>query len=332
MFTPKEFPGAPLGAFGANARRNQTFGAYFDRFPLNEIEAVQLGRGAFDHCSLEIWGQNSILVRDRLTPLASFTMVPQPDWMMFLWPHAWAGDFRVNGRISRQRDVFCLPAEREWFTSGAKRDTLSLAVKRSVLLAACADLKGVDVVDVPSGNHIIANNRDCGVLLQGIYVGMLGAARAFGTIKGRLVMPPAHEADMICALAACLEVSPEKEVVRRAGQVNSSSVVKVAHEALREIDSAHLSMSDLCRLAGVGRTRLHQSFVDVYGVSPGHYLKQHRLSCARERLLDPADPARSVKEVALTLGFSTSGRFARDYHDMFGELPSETLARATDRL
>ena len=56
-----------------------------------------------------------------------------------------------------------------------------------------------------------------------------------------------------------------------------------------------------------------------------------RLSRARQQLLVPND-ATSVTSVAVAHGFSQLGRFAAQYRQQFGELPSETLAAARRKL
>jgi AraC-like DNA-binding protein len=68
--------------------------------------------------------------------------------------------------------------------------------------------------------------------------------------------------------------------------------------------------------------------MDVYGVSPAQFILNKRLSKARERFLDvECCPPRSVKDVALSLGFDGAGRFAQYYKRAFGELPGETFRR-----
>jgi len=52
------------------------------------------------------------------------------------------------------------------------------------------------------------------------------------------------------------------------------------------------------------------------------------LSAAHDRFLDPGARKHSVKDVALSLGFFESGRFAQYYRDLFCEYPLDTLARA----
>lgn len=86
-------------------------------------------------------------------------------------------------------------------------------------------------------------------------------------------------------------------------------------------------MAELCAAAGVGVTRLHKCFQEVYATSPAQYVLARRLSAVREKLLDGDDPPRSVKDAALAQGFFETGRFAQYYRRTYGERPSDTFRR-----
>jgi AraC-like DNA-binding protein len=74
--------------------------------------------------------------------------------------------------------------------------------------------------------------------------------------------------------------------------------------------------------------RLHQAFDATFGISPHRYLKLRRMSMVRAALLSGCGPWRSVKAEALSHGFWHLGQFAQDYRALYGEAPSNTLARA----
>jgi transcriptional regulator GlxA family with amidase domain len=54
------------------------------------------------------------------------------------------------------------------------------------------------------------------------------------------------------------------------------------------------------------------------------FVKRVRLRHARRMLLAP-EPDTTVAKVALICGFGNLGNFAKDYRNLFGELPSHTL-------
>ncbi len=135
------------------------------------------------------------------------------------------------------------------------------------------------------------------------------------------------EADMYSELAnwlvACADDSPKFWGDRR----DPFQIVHAVEEAARRSDFTHLSIAELCAAAGVAKTRLHECFAEVYGVSPSIYLRRQRLSVARDWLSDTNAPPLSVKDAALRFGFCNLGRFAADYQTIYGEYPHETLER-----
>lgn len=84
-----------------------------------------------------------------------------------------------------------------------------------------------------------------------------------------------------------------------------------------------LSVAELTVELGVSRRTLQNACQEILGMSPVQYLRALRLSEARRMI----ENSSSVTEVATQYGFWHLGYFARDYHAMFGELPSKTLER-----
>ncbi|UAL29665.1 AraC family transcriptional regulator [Nocardioides rotundus] len=89
-----------------------------------------------------------------------------------------------------------------------------------------------------------------------------------------------------------------------------------------------LVLEDLGEAAGVSRRSLQRAFQQHLGTTPIAYLTQVRLERARADLLDAEPGETTVTDVANRWGFAHHGRFARQFRERFGELPSEAL-RAT---
>jgi AraC-like DNA-binding protein len=103
-------------------------------------------------------------------------------------------------------------------------------------------------------------------------------------------------------------------------------------DVVRALDwlRAHLGepvdLETLAQVAGVPPRTLESHFRQFLGTTPLGWVRQARLALARRKLLQ-AGPQDSVTAVALSSGFSQLGRFAAQYRQRFGELPSETLRR-----
>ena len=103
--------------------------------------------------------------------------------------------------------------------------------------------------------------------------------------------------------------------------------VRQAREYIEANLDQPVSLADITAAAGVHVTTLLKGFRQHYQISPIAYLKRQRLEAAHRKLLAAEPLTTSVTEVATQWGFFHLGRFARDYRQLFGELPSETLKR-----
>ncbi|MCE1185186.1 MAG: helix-turn-helix domain-containing protein [Rhodocyclales bacterium] len=107
--------------------------------------------------------------------------------------------------------------------------------------------------------------------------------------------------------------------------VGRQQVVARAIEYMRTRIDEPISVSDLCTALQVSRRTLQYCFEEVLQINPVSYLKALRLNGVRKELRS-SDPLRTaIQDVAARWGFWHLSRFAQEYRQMFGELPSETL-------
>jgi AraC-like DNA-binding protein len=95
-----------------------------------------------------------------------------------------------------------------------------------------------------------------------------------------------------------------------------------------EANSHHpITIEKLVQIGGVSARSIFTAFQKTRGYSPFSFLKMVRLKRARGLLGSP-DSTTSVTGIAFVCGFGNLGHFAKDYREMFGELPSATLAKS----
>jgi AraC-like DNA-binding protein len=93
-----------------------------------------------------------------------------------------------------------------------------------------------------------------------------------------------------------------------------------------EHPAAETSTADLAAMADISTRTLQTGFHDIVGMSPTAYIRDVRLDRVHLELASGASG--SVTEVGARWGFFHPGRFARQYRERFGVLPSETARRA----
>lgn len=144
-------------------------------------------------------------------------------------------------------------------------------------------------------------------------------------IMGRDALPgEAHhylKEETLCRVAHALGTVDQNHAIR-AGR--NYSLAKSARDYMLDRKARPPTITEICLALGASERTLHATFKSQYGVSPKHFLKTQRLYTAHQRL-KAAQASDHVTDIAMRLGFWEMGRFASDYRDMFGELPSVTL-------
>lgn len=128
-----------------------------------------------------------------------------------------------------------------------------------------------------------------------------------------------------CILQIALEDIAAGEQPATGSGAGRWRTARQAEELLRSRLDDPPSLAELCAQLGTPERTLHHAFHEAFGLRPKAYLRALRLNAARRRLRRAEG---TVTEVALDLGFLHFGRFAGEYHAMFGESPSDTLRHA----
>jgi len=103
--------------------------------------------------------------------------------------------------------------------------------------------------------------------------------------------------------------------------------LRIAAEYIRANSHLPISLGDLCRIAGVNARTLQYSFHRSTGCGPMEFLRATRMERARSDLLGTHETT-TVSDIAAHCGFLHFGRFANEYAERYGEMPSETLRRS----
>jgi AraC family ethanolamine operon transcriptional activator len=101
---------------------------------------------------------------------------------------------------------------------------------------------------------------------------------------------------------------------------------------LRDADIASVRVGDLCRVTAVTQRTLEYGFREGLGLSPLGFLRLLRLHMARRELAAARAGATTVADIADRFGLLHHSRFAAEYATLFGEMPSQTLARPPFRV
>jgi AraC family ethanolamine operon transcriptional activator len=150
-------------------------------------------------------------------------------------------------------------------------------------------------------------------------------------LKDQIDTPQKLQQDLV--MMALLEVlqkeTPHNE--EAPSYRHRKQVVEQIQQYIQQNKDVPLTITDLCQVANVSRRTLQYSFESILNVSPIQYLRLTRLNGVR-RSLHQTDNPKPVSDIAAQWGFWHLSQFAKDYKQLFGELPSETLQKSLGKL
>ncbi len=115
------------------------------------------------------------------------------------------------------------------------------------------------------------------------------------------------------------DIAPEK----------NSSLWESIEAYIEENKHRAIKVSELSKVVEVSERSLLRLFNDRFGITPKAYLNKLRLNGVRLELIQSSSISKTkIMHIANNWGFWHMGQFAADYKQLFGELPSDTLASA----
>lgn len=291
---------------------------------------ILLDRTPVEWQTLRATGRDSVIVRFHVAPLVTGHFVPADGWVMLFAPLSWSGDHIFNGRSTRPGDTFVITPKNGYVTTGRDRDIFGIGLRTATLKRVMAALSGEVEDEVPLSDCTLELGDAAGAAFRRGILRIQNGAVATPRGPGSFLITPPKEAELFEHAARTLNRLRRTPALIKDHVGDDFKVVAAARHAAHANPSG-ATLADLCAAARVGQTHLHKSFISVHGIPPARYLRQLRLTQVREWLSDIGNPPRSVKDAALSLGFTHAGRFASEYVKMFGECPSATLDRTVMR-
>jgi AraC-like DNA-binding protein len=135
----------------------------------------------------------------------------------------------------------------------------------------------------------------------------------------------ATEQKLLPEIRQILSIPPVVEQPFGRRTVPREQIIRLSMAFVDQHDGEYLSVAQLASAACVSERTLRDAFQQYFGEGPVRYLKARTLHQVRSALKNSDPSLHSVTEVAAQFGVWQLGRFARDYHTLFGELPSATL-------
>ncbi|MFY0656885.1 MAG: helix-turn-helix domain-containing protein [Neptunomonas phycophila] len=246
-----------------------------------------------------------------------------------VWPDSiWLGlpvdstsESRINGLALNHNDIMCRPGNCEFELMTPDNFGIFGMVVSYHALQTMADIQDTHI----HWSHLTHHDRLC------VPDKTLTALRF---LLNRLLSQQTNEHQsrlqydiVIMALLEILKKeSPNDQVTP--SYHRRKLVVDQVREYLAQLPDKAVTITELCEHTNVSRRTLQYSFESIIGISPVHYLRMSRLNSVRRALSLASSDQQSVANIASYWGFWHLSQFAKDYRELFGEKPSDTLLRS----
>lgn len=292
-----------------------------------DLAFSQLSPGRFDGSLVAIQLDRMQILRDRTNRALSKQGTAWPGALVFSLPMGASGEGRLAGRslsfpscllanagnlpelcTPEQLDLVCVAVDRPWLSEMAETLGYSLAARRM---------------------QTTPNRIQCLPLTNQRLIGHFEKIFSNLSELAQTLEHPSSRVELEALVADLLldALSTGESDDLRACPPHKRVVDKARAYVLENTDSQP-TIDDICRHVGVSRRKLQNCFHETLGCSPVQFLRVMRLNGVRQALQKAAHTgSASIGDVAAHWGFWHLSRFAGDYRDLFGELPSETLRR-----
>jgi len=151
------------------------------------------------------------------------------------------------------------------------------------------------------------------------------AVRSVATPDAPSPLPQMAKSTVELMARVLVSAQPQRHV--KASFNRSRQLIRKAEDFCGQHPDQPLHIGQLCRELGVSERTLRDTFNKLTDTSPLAFLKTQRLNQVYRELHDNDPGEVLIKQLAYTNGFFHLGHFSRDYKQLFGESPSETIKR-----
>lgn len=126
----------------------------------------------------------------------------------------------------------------------------------------------------------------------------------------------------------CMRCRPDLELEYNNSYIPGSEAVQHALTLIYDGFLNYHSIENLASEVYLSERQLRKLFIDSIGLPPVKVGRYHKSIFARKMLLSSSDP---VTDIAFASGFKSTRQFNSTYHEIFGESPTETRKKYSNK-
>ncbi|WP_445772755.1 helix-turn-helix domain-containing protein [Shewanella sp.] len=226
---------------------------------------------------------------------------------------------KINGLHVEKHQIMCRTSEYDFELITPEYFTVFGIVINRQVLQDIADIQGVNLMNLLSQNQArLAINPS--ILAQS------KQALSQLLVSSDLGLQSQLQQDVINTIAISLLGKQEAVPTAAPSYKHRLMVVDKVKQFIEANPHQAITISQLCEYTHVSRRTLQYSFESILGINPLRFLRLTRFNNVRRELKQPAQD-KTISVIAANWGFWHPGQFTKDYTQLFGENPSQTLKR-----
>jgi AraC family ethanolamine operon transcriptional activator len=287
----------------------------------------QISPGQFEGTLIDAWFGGIQMFREITNQRVHESGSAWPAARSFAIPMAMDGCAHAGAqKLTEERVLTIAPDEGFDLRTSESFDVVGISVGVDELASLSQALEGCDVESLMQGTCLIALPPERMAELRTFLASAFEVIRNDSALlRHRQVQRGLRSALLNTLLGA---ISEARHVPVGWREVSHRKVVESAKNYVLDRADEPVTVEELCKAVGVSRRSLQTCFHEVMGTNPVNYLRTMRLNAARRELRRHDGRTRNIADVAARWGFWHLSHFATDYRNLFGELPSNTLARS----
>ncbi|MDM0022964.1 helix-turn-helix domain-containing protein [Variovorax saccharolyticus] len=243
-------------------------------------------------------------------------------------PVAEAGWF-CGHALERDRMIAVSSGSEFDLIAGAGMDVIGISIDTAHLSALATQLRGGEQAAQPLRDPCVLATS---AAVQAGMKQLVDSALALARLQPALLQQAAAQRMLALSLSEAMldgVAGDRHEASVRPSAAARRRILYAARDYMHAHADEAITVPDLCQATCASRRALQYAFEEILHLSPVTYLRVMRLNRVRGELLAHSDL--TVGDVAARWGFWHLSRFAADYRQHFGELPSATRARGAAR-
>lgn len=253
--------------------------------------------------------------------------VSRPDALTFIFQDRQIADLMIfDGQVVQPHDFAVLPPGSDFtIASNGSHRWMSATMPGGLFESYAASIGRSDLAGIEKEKRIISPSRQ---LLE-CFTASAASAAAF--VRGQQAPAcddPGIRSGLLGALTAAIADAQGAICLPTRNLRSTSDTMTRTLEYARGQKWGGLQVADLAAAADVTNRTLLRMFRQQLGIGPASYLKRRQLNIVRRALRGKLEPSSKITSIMSEHGVTEFGRFASEYKALFGERPSETVARS----